>query len=173
MSKIIGLVVILLVTIVLSGVTFTVPLAFAKHHGSHHTSSSTASTTNVPAITQTMICTVTTTPGNKTITLTGGLPADVSCPVIESGVHVLYMHWYHSPGWLSLRGAFKTNYTEIDLSMVLYDSNHQVMNTPPKQYVTLTDNGNGIKSFDDPIANDGELVGAATYQLQGVFVVTP
>jgi hypothetical protein len=148
-------------------------VVLAKHHGSHHPSSSTSSTTNVPANTQSMICTTTTTPGNETITLTGGLPADVSCPVIQSGVHVLYMHWYYSPGWLNLRGAFQTNSNEIDISTVLYDNNHQVMDTPPKQYITLTTNSNGIKSFDDPIVSTGELVGAATYQLQGVFVVTP
>src|SRR5205809_824687 len=89
---------------------------------------------HAPANTQSTICTVTTTPGNETITLTGGLPADVSCPIIQSGVHILYMHWYYSAGWLNLRGAFQTNSNEIDISTVLYDNNHKVMNTPPKQY---------------------------------------
>jgi hypothetical protein len=83
------------------------------------------------------------------------------------------MHWYYSAGWLNLRGAFQTNSNEIDISTVLFDNNHQVMNTPPKQYIILTTNGNGIKSFDDPIVSPDELVGAATYRLQGVFVVTP
>lgn len=173
MSKIIELAVILLVTIVLSGVTFAVPLAFAKHRGSHHSSSSTASTTNVPANTQSMICTTERT-GNETVgtvALTGSLPADVSCPQIRSGLHILYMHFYYDAGWLKLRGAVQTpaNYTNFNYNTVLYDNAHQVMNTEPEEYWPLATAAGNIKSFDANIASPTDLRGAATYQINGVF----
>ena len=163
------LVIVVLVVIAVMLCATSGSVVLAKHHGSHHTSSSTSSTTNVPANTQSMICTITPTTGDKNLTMTGGLPADVSCPVIQTGIHVSYMHWYYSYGWLSLRGAFQTNSTDLQLSMILYDNNHQVMNTAPRQYLTLTNNGNGIKSFDDPIVSTNELVGAATYRVNGLL----